>query len=110
MFHYTRVCLQLQSLLIAIANRQGGEFPLAVFLCSKIDIEINKNMLNGRSFNPSKASRIQMCRWFRYFLGSINNLVYQKFCNPSWQAILGFQSLQNLNPNHFDIIYCCQFC
>jgi hypothetical protein len=39
----------------AYRNRQpsGGEFPLAVFLCSKIDIEINKNMLNGRSFNPS---------------------------------------------------------
>jgi len=53
LFLYTRVCLQLQSLLIASANRQGGEFPLAVFLCSKIDIEINKNMLNGRSFNPS---------------------------------------------------------
>ena len=44
LFIYTRVCLQLQSLLIASANRQGGEFPLAVFLCSKIDIEINKNM------------------------------------------------------------------
>ena len=54
----------------AYRNRQPswGTFPLAVFLCVELNIEINKNMLNGRSFNPSKASRIPMCRWFRYFL------------------------------------------
>jgi len=42
MFLYTRVCLQLQSLLIAIANRQGGEFPLAVFCCVKKHIRMYK--------------------------------------------------------------------
>ena len=42
LFHYTRVCLQLQSLLIASANRQGGEFPLAVFCCVKKHIRMYK--------------------------------------------------------------------
>jgi len=56
-----KVCLQVYKTVIGL-NTFGG------FFVFKIDIEINKNMLNGRSFNPSKASRIPMCRWFRYFL------------------------------------------
>jgi hypothetical protein len=60
--HYKyKVCFS-QALAVIGLNTFGG------FFVFKIDIEINKNMLNGRSFNPSKASRIQMCRWFRYFL------------------------------------------
>jgi hypothetical protein len=42
LFIYTRVCSKLQSLLIAIANRQGGEFPLAVFCCVKKHIRMYK--------------------------------------------------------------------
>jgi len=38
-------------------------------------------------------------------IGSINNSVYQKFCNPSWQAIFSFQSLQNVNPKSLLILY-----
>jgi len=44
--------VQTYKVCLRVPNRQGGEFPLAVFLCGDLGIDINKNINKNINKTP----------------------------------------------------------